>query len=325
MEEADLRVYHELHSSIENTLSNTTQPPLPTRDLPAEAAGTLCSSLPQEGSGLDITAKHLLQDIAPGLNGASLSPTYYGFVTGGITPAARLADNMVTLFDQNIQVHLPEETVATVVEDRALCMLLELLQFGSQEWPARVFTTGATAGNIIGLACGREYVISKKLSGAGVERREGESVLSSCLRAGIEGFQVLTTFPHSSLGKAANIVGVGSASMLDVSKDDHSLDFDMAKLEKHLATPRNASIVVISCGEVNTGGFATHSFEEVRAIRSLCDQYGAWLHADGGKFIVSSGLIFKAHSRIVRHLAGACWQCFRLSSDFKANERPFCD
>ena len=283
MEQADLQVFRYMQASIDEILQASSRPPLPNQLLLTQAAESLHKCLPEEGEGLQRTSEHLLQDVVPGLNGSSLSPTYYGFVTGGVTPAARLADNIVTLFDQNVQVHLPKESVATFVEDRALCMLLELLGFESQQWIARTLTTGATSSNVLGLACGREHILSERLARRGLERRQGEGILSSCLRAGIVEFQILTTLPHSSLGKAANIVGLGSATMIDVSTTDHFLDFDMGKLEKHLAAPSTASIVVISCGEVNTGAFATKSTDEVLSIRSLCDKYGAWLHVDGGQ------------------------------------------
>ncbi|KAI9715400.1 MAG: hypothetical protein M1828_000860 [Chrysothrix sp. TS-e1954] len=280
MREAELQSLRDTHTSLEAQL-RTTSRPLPEPRAVTKALESLHKSLPQTGSGTEQTADHLLNDLVPGLNGQSLSPSYYGFVTGGVTPAARVADAIVSAFDQNVQVHLPDETIATNIEDRALCMLLDLFRFNAAEWPSRVFTTGATAGNIIGLACAREYVITKKLARAGLERLQGEGILSSCRRANIDGFQVLTTLPHSSLGKAANIVGIGSECMLNVAQRDHSLDFDLPRLEELLAKSKTASIVVLSCGEVNTGAFATKSYDEVKAIRDLCDEYGAWLHVDG--------------------------------------------
>lgn len=142
-----------------------TQPP-PATVLPSEEAVTharekLQQHLPSSGLGLEETIRHLQQDIVPGLNGSSRSPNYYGFVTGGSTPAASLADNLVTAYDQNIQVHLPKETVATNLEDAAFLLLCELLKLDPTQWPHRVFTTGATASNILGLACGREYIIAE--------------------------------------------------------------------------------------------------------------------------------------------------------------------
>jgi hypothetical protein len=68
------------------------------------ARKSLIHKLPETGLGLETTITHLRQHIAPGLNFASKSPRYYGFVTGGVTPAASVADNIVTEYDQNVQV-----------------------------------------------------------------------------------------------------------------------------------------------------------------------------------------------------------------------------
>lgn len=107
-------------------------------------------------------------------------------------------------------------------------------------------------------------------------------LLAACLEAGITDIQVLTTMPHSSLMKAASIVGLGRSCVHSVGVSSEDLAFDLVKLENDLRRPAIASIVVISCAEVNTGLFATRTYEDVLALRSLCDQYGAWLHVDAG-------------------------------------------
>lgn len=160
------------------------------------------------------------------------------------------------------------------------------------------FTTGATAGNVVGLALGREWVVAERGRSMGREDVSvGEmGVLEACAAAEIRGFQVLTTMPHSSLRKAAAVVGLGRGAVVDVGRKGEDEDedgdgegtceFDFDKLEVGLrgAEEGKFSIVVISCGEVNTGGFATHSYQEMERIRRLCDVYGAWLHVDGGRF-----------------------------------------
>jgi glutamate/tyrosine decarboxylase-like PLP-dependent enzyme len=272
----------------------STYRPLPAIEDVSAVEKTLHSTLPEEGSGLVVTTSHLLNDIARGLNGSSLSSHYYGFVTGGSTPAARVADQLATFYDQNVQVHLPNQTVATDVEHRSLEMLLQLLYLSPQDWTGRTLTTGATASNIIGLACGRQWVIEHRLKAKGHDSADSVSelgMLKACRLAEIDDWQVLTTVPHSSLRKAASVVGLGWGGVIDVKVEStrDSLDFDMTKLERHLALSRVGSIVAISCGEVNSGWFATHSKEQVRRIRDLCDRYGAWLHVDGGKqqFLIS--------------------------------------
>ncbi|KAK1917196.1 hypothetical protein P3342_012041 [Pyrenophora teres f. teres] len=107
----------------------------------SSARSKLQVHLQAQGVGLEESIRHLQEDLAPAFNASSRSPNYYGFVTGGTTPAAALADNLVTAYDQNVQVHLPDETIATDLEDRALSLLCELLDFDAAQWPHRIFTT----------------------------------------------------------------------------------------------------------------------------------------------------------------------------------------
>lgn len=276
---------------------NTPEPSLsinPSISVLKTAESSLRQSLPEEGLGIDKTTHHLLEEISPALNRASLSPNYYGFVTGGVSPAARVADTIVAFYDQNVQVHLPNETIATTVEDRALLLLLDLFHLEREVWPCRIFTTGATSSNTLGLACGREYVVNEAVK----RRQEEESVnssdeipatvgnigiLAACQAAGIENFQILTTMPHSSLKKAASVTGFGRFSVWDMGKPDNPIAFNFSKIQTMLDLGLTASIVVVSCGEVNTGFFATHSFKEFQALREICNHYGAWLHVDAGK------------------------------------------
>lgn len=267
------------------TLRTSTAPAdvLPSQQVLSDARSQLKRDLPEEGVGLEETIHHLVHHLGPALNASSRSPTYYGFVTGGSTPVASLADNLVTHYDQNVQVHLPSETLATEIEDRALSLLCSLLDFTSSQWPHRTFTTGATASNILGLACGREYIIAEASAHrTNAEVSVGEHGIVEAMRlAGIDNIQVLTTVPHSSLSKAASILGMGRSCVKTIGRVEapHKIDIDL--LQKNLARSGVASIVAISASEVNTGLFATSSLQEMQAIRQLCDMYGAWIHVDG--------------------------------------------
>jgi glutamate/tyrosine decarboxylase-like PLP-dependent enzyme len=249
----------------------------------ARARASLPQSLANAGIGYEAAKQHILDDIIPGLNGSSISPNYYGFVTGGVTPAALFADNVVSAYDQNVQVHLPEHSVATDVEYNALGLLLDLLQLDRSSWYNGTLTTGATASNILGLACGREFAVRTAAKNRGATMQSvGQHGLFEVMQAsGLSGLQVLSTLPHSSLVKAAGILGIGRANVKNVCRDDNPLLFDLANLEAELAISEKATIVAVSCGEVNTGHFATAGLEEMLEIRRLCDEYGAWLHVDG--------------------------------------------
>lgn len=259
---------------------------LPNTNNLGNARSSLPNHLPEKGLGLQSTQKHILDDIVPGFNGGSISPNYYGFVTGGVTPAALFADNVVSAYDQNVQVHLENHSIVTDVEFNALGLLVDLFRLDRSVWQNGTFTTGASASNLLGLACGREFVLRVSVERKGVDvdvESVGEYGLFETMQAaGVSGLQVLSTLPHSSLAKAAGILGFGRKNVKNICTEDASnpLRFDMQKLETELARSDKATVVAVSCGEVNTGHFAT-GVEDMRSLRELCNKYGAWLHVDG--------------------------------------------
>lgn len=93
--------------------------------------------------------------------------------------------------------------------------------------------------------------------------------------------KILSTMPHSSIYKAASVLGIGRSNVVDVGCHKDALTINMARLEEEIRTPKEASILVISMGEVNTGRFATYSLEQMILIRTLCNRYKVWIHVDG--------------------------------------------
>ncbi|KAL9101535.1 MAG: hypothetical protein Q9163_003211 [Psora crenata] len=288
----DAQQVNDLRRVYEHATNVLQEDPSTLRTLPyvvqvRDAERKLLADLPEEGKGIEPTTSHLLNEITPGLNASSLSANYYGFVTGGVTPAARIADGLVTLYDQNPQVHLPDQTVASTIDDRALRLLMQLLGFQPETW-CGVSTTGATASNVHGLLLGREYVISQAVRRHFCGRESlvdvgAHGLLGACRAAGLESIDVYTTMPHSSLLKAASIAGIGRCNVHDLASCKENLLFDLKDLAYTLEAKQrtSAAIIVISCGEVNTGMFGTDGYENVLALRNLCDRYGAWLHVDG--------------------------------------------
>jgi glutamate/tyrosine decarboxylase-like PLP-dependent enzyme len=304
---ADTEILSKLSGAIaEIHIESPPENALPPGDSVTQAREKLLQHLPESGIGLEGAINHLRKDIVPGFNGSSRSSKYYGFVTGGITPAASLADNLVTAYDQNTQVHLPNESVATNLEDKALDMLCELFSLDPSHWQHRTFTTGATASNILGLACGREYVITEAAAVRGdTPISIGElGIYEAMHQSGIDKIQVLTTEPHSSLRKAAGILGLGRASIKTVSLAGSPHRFDLAQLKDLLTAPGTASIVAISASEVNSGLFATSGLKEMQEIRAMCDAYGAWIHIDAAFGIMGRLLSSPEHDKIIKGCEG---------------------
>ncbi|GAB1313974.1 hypothetical protein MFIFM68171_04184 [Madurella fahalii] len=275
--------------------------------LPSPSTLATClSSLPSSTSpsylsplGPSPTLTHLLDTVLPALNHQSLSPRYLGFVTGGVLPIAEAADNLVSALDQNVSVHFPASasqpwvhSASTAVEDAALRMLISLLRLGEDPsvWPGRIFTTGATASNMLGLACAREAVLAARLPPRTTVAEVG--LLAACRAAGVTEIQVLTSMAHSSLVKAASVVGLGHTSVkeMGVSKGEPwRLDLDAVERELEREKDGVVSIIAVSAGEINTGRFATNVLDMPK-LRSLADRYGAWIHVDGAFGIFARAL-----------------------------------
>lgn len=242
------------------------------------------------GAPASAVAAHITADIVPALTGQNASARYFGFITGGTLPLAEWADNVVSAVDQNVQVHLPTQTVATAVEDAALAMLARVLRLNedghvTHGWKGRTFTTGATASNVAGLACGREHVLNHRLAGSGVTAGD-VGLLAAAAAAGVKEIQVLTSMGHSSLSKAASVVGLGRLAVNELRlSDDEPWRFDIDAAERAMQREGVATILGISAGEVNTGRYSLQSVEEWKRVRALADKYGAWIHVDGGTLL----------------------------------------
>lgn len=254
---------------------------LPDSETLSSARNSIYKQLPSVGITEAAARTHLKQHIQPGLSRSSQSSRYYGFVTGGTTPVSRYADNVVTEMDQNVQVHLPHETIATDVEYHALNMLCELFQFGPADWKHKTFTTGATASNVVALGLARDWVVAEAGRRAGQSVSISEMGFWSAMKASrLDDLQILCTVPHSSIRKAAAIVGMGREAVKDLGCREDRTRFDHELLKQALGKPYTASIIVVSSSEVNTGHFATNGIEEMVELRRLAEQYGAWIHVD---------------------------------------------
>ncbi|CAK7237824.1 hypothetical protein SBRCBS47491_010162, partial [Sporothrix bragantina] len=258
--------------------------------------------------GTKATLDHIVDTIVPALNGQNLSGRYYGFVTGSVLPVAEAADNVVSALDQNLHAHLPRQTVSTSVEAAALQMLTDVFDLAGDQWTGRILTTGATASNVLGLAMGREATISLRLR---LRREEHQQLvrdtlaspnavaelglLRACQEAGVSDIRIITSLGHSSLYKAASIVGLGRSAIVDLPYSDaEPWRLDISAVEQTLQAAAQTAgngegnqgdsgvvhIISISAGEINTGQFATTGQADMQRLRALADKYGAWIHVD---------------------------------------------
>lgn len=260
-----------------------TLPTTPTAHAVRAAVATLPSSLPANGWTAPTTIDYLVKTLLPGCLTAQNGPRYFGFVTGGVTPAAQLAETLLTGYDENVTLTLPDTSAATAVEAKALEMVLDLLNIPRESFAGRTITTGATGSNVLGMACARDYLYANSPHlPQGYSYAQSGPPSSPTLPS--PPIVVLGLHPHFSILKAAALVGIGGGpgviQSLPADADDE-LAIDIAALHARLAAEKEVGrgvIVTYGLGEVNTGGFG----RGLRNVAALCKEYGAWLHVDGG-------------------------------------------
>jgi len=192
----------------------------------------------------------------------SAGPRYWGFVTGGTTPAALSGDWLVGVYDQNVSNAVG--SAAAAVEREAAAWLREL--FGLPADHEGVFVTGATQSNTVALATAREWAYA----------RLGHDAAEDGL-AGAPRVAVLAGAAHSSIDKSLAVLGLGRRSLERLALLPGRTALDMGALSRRLGElSGQPAIVVASAGEVNTG-----DFDDLAAAAAICREHGAWLHVDG--------------------------------------------
>ncbi len=215
--------------------------------------------LPSEGLGAENALSDFMTRYGDGLSG-SAGGRYFGFVTGGATPAALAADWLTAAFDQNATGY--GDSVAPLVELEAIAMLLEL--FGLPDNFSGVFVTGATMSNVTGLALARQWV----------GRERGVDVAEEGL---LEPIPILAGTPHSSVYKALAMLGMGRKSVEKVACLEGREAVDVEKLEERLRALKGQPCIVVA----NAGTVNTVDYDDIAAIAKLKEKYPFWLHVDG--------------------------------------------
>lgn len=259
-------------------LATLDQRPVSRVPAPAEMAAALDEPLPDGAADPAEVVAEWFARAEPGIT-ASSGPRYFGFVTGGSTPAALAGDWLAAALDQNAGLWLGS-AAAVQTELVVLRWLKELFGLPA-EWSGAI-TSGATMSNLVGLAAARQW--------AG--RRLGFDAAADGLAGHPPIPVVASTEIHASAVKCLGTLGFGRNQVRKVAAPGGSIE--LAALTAELATIDGPVIVVANAAEVNTG-----HFDDIAGVADRCAAHpgGAWLHVDG-----AFGL-FAAASPRLRHLS----------------------
>jgi glutamate/tyrosine decarboxylase-like PLP-dependent enzyme len=225
-------------------------------------AAALDPVLPEDPEPLGSVIDDLVAGAAPGLV-CTPGPRYFGFVVGGSTDAALIADVLTAGWDQNA-FNATLAPAAIAFEDVAGGWLKELLRLPASASVG--FVTGAGAANTVGLAAGRSHVLAAHGRDAG---RDG-------LCGGPRVRIVASVERHATIDRALRLLGLGDGSIEEVPALANGEMDPEAAAAALAASPGTPTIVCAQAGNVNTG-----ACDDLRAIAAASREHGAWLHVDG--------------------------------------------
>lgn len=219
------------------------------------------SKLDETGTGTLGALNEFNQRLEP-LMVASSGPRYWGFVTGGTTPAAMVGDWLTSVYDQNAQKVKGDGDISANIEIETIGLLLDLFRLPNDFFGG--FVTGATMSNFTCLGVARQW--------AG--KQQGRDVAKDSVTIPIK---VLTATPHSSAVKSLAMLGMGSNNITKVKVLEGNREaMDVIDLENHLKALYGAPAIVIASG----GTVNTVDFDDFVALRELKSKYNFWLHID---------------------------------------------
>jgi glutamate/tyrosine decarboxylase-like PLP-dependent enzyme len=200
----------------------------------------------------------LLDDIGSPATVATTGGRYFGFVIGGVLPAALAANWLAGAWDQNACMRVMSP-VAAKAEDIVREWTLDLL--GLPATSAVGFVTCTTMASFSGLAAARSALLQR--SGWNVEE---DGLFGAPPIRVVVGQEV-----HVSLLKALSMVGLGRSRVITVPADGQGrmrADF-LPPLDDH-------TLICLQAGNVNTG-----AFDPAKEICTRARDAGAWAHVDG--------------------------------------------
>ncbi len=199
-------------------------------------------------------------------------PRFFGFVAGGVLPAALAANWLAGTWDQNT-VYMSVTPATAMLERVALRWILEILGLPAECGGA--FVTGATIANFSALAAARRSVLAR--AGWDVE---GDGLTGAPPITVIVGAEV-----HPSVTKSLGLLGLGRRRVVTVPADAQG------RMRADLLPRVNGpTIVCAQVGNVNTG-----ACDPVAAICARVRETGAWVHVDGAFGLWAAAAPERAH------------------------------
>ena len=231
------------------------------RVFPAEAALSALSQFDEPLPDQPSAPEHLLRtlhEVGSPATTAIGGGRYFGFVNGGVIPAALAARLLADAWDQNAALQIMSP-IAAKLEQVCEDWLVELLQLPAGT--AAGFVSGTSVATLCGLLAGRNAIL----------RRQGWDVGGKGLFGAPPIRVVLSEAAHASVFKILAILGLGSAQ-IETARADEQGRF----MVQDLPPLDDSTLLILQAGNVNSG-----AFDDFATLCAAANQAGAWVHIDG--------------------------------------------
>jgi glutamate/tyrosine decarboxylase-like PLP-dependent enzyme len=219
-----------------------------------------------------------------------LNPLWGGFSLPGVAGELLSAASNTSMYTYEVA------PVATLMEQKVVSTLLNMAGFGDGDG---IFLTGGSNANLVAMLVARHHAFPAVRT-HGWSQSAGQSPVA-----------LVSDQAHYSLGKAANVLGLGTANVIEVASDEcgcmrpDSLDQAIRQAKLEGQTP---FIVTATSGTTVLG-----AFDPIEPIAEICRKHGIWLHVDAA---MGGPLLFSArHRHLLRGLNRAdsvAWDFHKL-------------
>jgi glutamate/tyrosine decarboxylase-like PLP-dependent enzyme len=218
--------------------------------------------LPLEGLPADEVVQELVRSVDGGLIG-SAGGRFFGWVIGGVLPAALAADWLTSAWQQNGALYATSPASA-IVEETVGDWLKGI--FGLPQDASFALVTGCQMAHLTCLAAARHSLLTKR--DWDVEARG---------LSGAPAIRLLTSNAHhASFERAVRLLGLGQANIVDLPVDADGKIVPRALAGELAKAPDAPAIVLLQAGDINLG-----AYDDFETIVPIAKEYGAWVHVDG--------------------------------------------
>jgi len=228
--------------------------------IPQQVKEEFNKPLPQTGTDIFTVYEEFKQNILP-YPGGNIHPKFFAWVQGTGTPIGAFADLLAGVMNNNAAIG---DQSALYVDRQVINWCKELLNYPAEG--SGILVSGGSIANITALIVARNTIIASAKN-AGIYTANG-NLTAYC-----------SSETHNCLGKAAEVIGIGSEQLRKIPVDcRYQIDLEALKnkIREDKANGFIPFCIIGNAGTVNTG-----AIDPLDDLLKIAREENTWFHIDG--------------------------------------------